>query len=197
MTRPKPEGYFEKLYMPLPLQPRKKVPLLSPTVSPAGADAINGNRPRRAELVKKPAEQTGQEPDRTEQVMVREEKPPPASAAKREKVEIVKTASLSGTELKVRQIQEHVAAKYGFTVEQLLSDLQADRLATARHIAMWVSRRLLGLPSSKITLQFGRRSPGTVDNALSKVDRLKRSSYSMQEQLERLCREIQHRWTES
>ena len=81
------------------------------------------------------------------------------------------TGSSDKNELSVNKIKRVVADYYGLTKQQLTSNTRTKNIATARHIAMYFSRKMLDLPFSKIGDEFGKRDHSTVMNACEKVDR--------------------------
>ena len=81
------------------------------------------------------------------------------------------TGSSDKNELSVNKIKRVVADYYGLTKQQLTSNTRTKNIATARHIAMYFSRKMLDIPFSKIGDEFGKRDHSTVMNACEKVDR--------------------------
>lgn len=79
--------------------------------------------------------------------------------------------TLSDTrEVSVNKIKRIVADYYGLTKSQLISHSRTKNIASARHIAMYFSRKLLDLPFLKIGEEFGKRDHSTVINACERVE---------------------------
>jgi chromosomal replication initiator protein len=73
-------------------------------------------------------------------------------------------------EVSPNKIKRIVADYYGLTRQQLISNSRTKNIATARHIAMYLCRKLLDLPFIKIGEEFGKRDHSTVMNACEKVE---------------------------
>ena len=70
----------------------------------------------------------------------------------------------------VGTVQAAVAAGYGVTVAELNSDARAKRLLHARHVAMFLSRRLTGRSYPQIGRRFGDRDHSTVIHACRRIE---------------------------
>ncbi len=73
-------------------------------------------------------------------------------------------------EITVNKIKRVVADYYGLTKLQLVSNSRTKNIASARHIAMYFSRKCLDLPFVKIGEEFGKRDHSTVINACERVE---------------------------
>lgn len=73
-------------------------------------------------------------------------------------------------EVSVNKIKRIVSDYFGLTRQQLISNSRTKNIASARHIAMYLSRKLLDLPFIKIGEEFGKRDHSTVMNACEKVE---------------------------
>lgn len=73
-------------------------------------------------------------------------------------------------DLSVNTIKKYVADYYGLTKQQLISKTRTKNISTARHIAMYLCRKHLDLPFSKIGEEFGKRDHSTVMNACEKIE---------------------------
>lgn len=73
-------------------------------------------------------------------------------------------------EVTVNKIKRVVADYYGLTKQQLVSNSRTKNIASARHIAMYFSRKCLDLPFIKIGEEFGKRDHSTVINACERVE---------------------------
>lgn len=60
---------------------------------------------------------------------------------------------------------------YGLTKQQLISKTRTKNIANARHIAMYLARKLLDTPFVKIGEDFGKRDHSTVINACDRVEK--------------------------
>lgn len=79
--------------------------------------------------------------------------------------------SSSNGELSVNRIKKEVADYYGLTKQQLASKSRTSQIANARHIAMYLCRKLLDIPFVKIGEEFGKRDHSTVISACEKVEK--------------------------
>lgn len=73
-------------------------------------------------------------------------------------------------EVSVIKIKRIVADYYGLTKQQLISHSRTKNIASARHIAMYLCRKMMDLPFVKIGEEFGKRDHSTVINACDKVE---------------------------
>lgn len=73
-------------------------------------------------------------------------------------------------EISVIKIKRVVSDYYGLTKQQLVSNSRTKNIASARHIAMYLCRKMLDLPFVKIGEEFGKRDHSTVINACEKVE---------------------------
>jgi chromosomal replication initiator protein len=64
-----------------------------------------------------------------------------------------------------------VADYYNLTSQQLTGRIRTNQIAMARHIAMYLIRKLLDMPFLKIGSLFGGKDHSTVMNAVSKVEK--------------------------
>lgn len=88
-----------------------------------------------------------------------------------------KTTLLSKNDnLDVRNIIKAVADYYGLTEKQIKSKSRTKNIATARHISMYLSRKLLDLSYDKIGEEFGGKDHSTVLSAYEKIDKLVREN---------------------
>ncbi len=74
------------------------------------------------------------------------------------------------TGLSPKQIIKTVADYYGLTRQQITSKTRTKNIATARHISIYLCRKLLDLPYVKIGDEFGGRDHSTIISACSKVE---------------------------
>ena len=77
----------------------------------------------------------------------------------------------SRSELSIEAIQQQVADHFSLTLEQLTGRGRTQEVATARHIAMFLIRNLIGSHFTTIGLHFGNRDHSTVIHAVSTVER--------------------------
>ncbi|MGN1399514.1 MAG: chromosomal replication initiator protein DnaA [Erysipelotrichaceae bacterium] len=88
-----------------------------------------------------------------------------------------KTTVLSKNDnLDVKNIIKAVADYYGLTEKQIKSKSRTKNIATARHISMYLSRKLLDLSYDKIGEEFGGKDHSTVLSAYEKIDKLVREN---------------------
>lgn len=67
------------------------------------------------------------------------------------------------------QIQHVVAEHYGVTVDQLHGKCREQRIAHARHVAIYLTRELTRLSLAQIGNEFGGRDHTTVINSLRRA----------------------------
>ncbi len=72
----------------------------------------------------------------------------------------------------IRAIQVAVAARFGVTVLDLLSDRQGVAIARPRQVAMWIARHVTLHSLPEIGRCFGERDHTTVMHAVRRVDEL-------------------------
>ena len=77
--------------------------------------------------------------------------------------------------LTITSIQEKVCEYFGISVEDLLGSRRESKLVTPRHIAMYLSRELLGSSFPSIGKSFGGRDHTTIMNAYNKIKKKKRN----------------------
>jgi chromosomal replication initiator protein len=94
------------------------------------------------------------------------------------------------TGLEARQIQEAVAAKFGLTVDAILSPNRTAAIARARQIAMYLTRDLTDLSLPAIATAFNRRDHTTVMHAIRKVERRTTEDAALSRILEQLTAEL-------
>ena len=73
-------------------------------------------------------------------------------------------------ELSIKKIKKVVCDYYSITTTQLISKNRTSNIATPRHIAMYLCRRLLDSPFQEIGEEFGNRDHSTVMSACQKVE---------------------------
>lgn len=74
--------------------------------------------------------------------------------------------------LDLNTIQKAVASHFGIKLTELMSQDRSQRLVVPRHIAMYLSRELLGSATTEIAEAFGRKNHTTVMHAVDKVKEL-------------------------
>lgn len=74
--------------------------------------------------------------------------------------------------LDLSAIQKAVASHFGIKLTELMSQDRSQRLVVPRHIAMYLSRELLGSATTEIAEAFGKRNHTTVMHAVEKVREL-------------------------
>ena len=80
------------------------------------------------------------------------------------------------SELTVDKIKRIVADYYGLTVTQMNSKSRTKNIATARHVAMYLCRKLIDASYKDIGRSFGKRDHSTVINACEKVETMMQKS---------------------
>lgn len=77
-----------------------------------------------------------------------------------------------GEELSLEKIKNVVADYYGLTRSQIISKSRTSNIANARHIAIYLTRKHLDLPFTKIGEGFGKRDHSTIISSCEKVEKL-------------------------
>ena len=73
--------------------------------------------------------------------------------------------------LSIEAIQQHVADHFNLTLNQLIGKGRKQEVTAARHIAMFLSKRLTENPLKMIGLHFGNRDHSTVIHAVRTVEK--------------------------
>lgn len=74
-------------------------------------------------------------------------------------------------ELSIKQIKKVVCDYYNLTNAQIISKNRTSNIATARHIAIFLCRRLLDVPYEEIGKEFGNRDHSTIITSYRKVEK--------------------------
>jgi chromosomal replication initiator protein len=92
--------------------------------------------------------------------------------------------------LDARRVQEAVAVRLGFSVDDLLSPNRTARVARARQLAMYLTRELTDLSLPAIAQAFNRRDHTTVLHAIRRIERSALEDASVSRTLEELTSEL-------
>lgn len=103
--------------------------------------------------------------------------------------DVVKRSSMNPNGVTPALIMTTVSRYYGLTKQQLLSKSRTKNISTARHIAMYLCRKLLDMPYKKIGNEFGKLDHATVISACNKIEKLSVTN----EQYKQVLEEIQQR----
>lgn len=79
------------------------------------------------------------------------------------------------SKLTVKKIIKTVADYYGLTPQQIISKARTGPIANARHISIYLSRKLLDLSYIKIGEEFGGRDHSTIISSCTKVEKLNKN----------------------
>ncbi|MDR1794905.1 MAG: chromosomal replication initiator protein DnaA [Erysipelotrichaceae bacterium] len=79
--------------------------------------------------------------------------------------------SFAKAEMSFNTIKKAVCDYYGITRSQLISKTRVKNLDVARKIAMYLCRKYLDMPFSRIGEEFGKRDHSTVMNAIEKLEK--------------------------
>ncbi len=74
-----------------------------------------------------------------------------------------------GEEITVEKIKKSVCDFYGLTVSQIESKSRTQNIANARHIAVYLCRKHLEMPFTKIGHEFGNRDHSTIMSSYDKI----------------------------
>ena len=75
-------------------------------------------------------------------------------------------------ELTISSVRRAVCDYYNLTKQQITSAARTKNIANARHIAMYLCRKLLDVPFAEIGAEFGKRDHSTVMSACERVEKL-------------------------
>ena len=92
----------------------------------------------------------------------------------------------------IEQIQEVVAAKYDLKSADLLSSSRAANIAKARHVAMFLSKKLTTKSLPEIGKLFGGKDHTTVLHACRKIEELLASDAAFSAELDALATKIKY-----
>lgn len=102
-------------------------------------------------------------------------------------------ASVGGNgELTIDRIQRVVCDHFDVSQEDLVGARRSNDIARPRQIAMYLSRVLLGAPSTQIGQRFGGRDHSTVLHAERRIDSLIREDSAVSDLVERLSTALRH-----
>jgi len=73
--------------------------------------------------------------------------------------------------LSTTKIKDIVAQRYGVTVKQIDGKTRTAPVTNARHVAMYLTKDILGLSYVKIGISFGNKDHTTVLNAVDKIQK--------------------------
>ncbi|MEI7668436.1 MAG: chromosomal replication initiator protein DnaA, partial [Erysipelotrichaceae bacterium] len=93
-------------------------------------------------------------------------------------------------EISVNKIKRIVSDYYGLTKQQLTSNTRTKNIANARHISMYLCRKMLDLSFLKIGEEFGKRDHSTVISACEKVEMLSKKDIQYKNLLNELEKQI-------
>ena len=78
----------------------------------------------------------------------------------------------NNNELNINKVKKVVCDYYHLTKQQLAGSIRTKNIANARHIAIYLCRKLLDAPYEKIGDEFGGRDHSTIINSCRKIDKL-------------------------
>ncbi|MPM44096.1 Chromosomal replication initiator protein DnaA [bioreactor metagenome] len=81
------------------------------------------------------------------------------------------TEIIQKDELSINKIKKCIDDYYGISKQQLVARTKTKNISDARHIAMYLCRKHLDLPYTKIGEEFGKRDHSTVMNACNKIEK--------------------------
>ncbi len=89
-------------------------------------------------------------------------------------------------EITVKNIKSCVCEFYGLTKQQIESKSRTANIANARHIAIYLCRKHLEMPFTKIGLEFGGRDHSTVMSSYEKMNQLLKEKESFRQALTKI-----------
>lgn len=78
----------------------------------------------------------------------------------------------NSNELSISSIRRVVCDYYNLTKQQIISKTRTKNIANARHIAMYLCRKLLDAPYKDIGNEFGKRDHSTVMSSCERIEKL-------------------------
>jgi len=78
----------------------------------------------------------------------------------------------SKKELTISSVRKAVCDYYNLTKQQIISASRTKNIANARHIAIYLCRKLIDAPYQEIGNEFGKRDHSTIMSACEKVEKL-------------------------
>ena len=78
----------------------------------------------------------------------------------------------TSNELSISSIRRVVCDYYNLTKQQIISKTRTKNIANARHIAMYLCRKLLDAPFKDIGNEFGKRDHSTVMSSCERIEKL-------------------------
>jgi len=94
------------------------------------------------------------------------------------------------SELTIESIQQHVANHFDLPIDLLISKSRKQDIAQARHIAMYLTKRLTKFSLKMIGIKFGNRDHSTVVHAINSIDKKKSLDQSFRVSMDRLSNKI-------
>lgn len=91
----------------------------------------------------------------------------------------------------IDEIQRHVAEYYNLRMSELLSARRSRNIARPRQVAMYLAKNMTTRSYPEIGRKFGGRDHSTVMHAVKKVDDLRLTDSSLEDDLNRLSRMLQ------
>ena len=90
----------------------------------------------------------------------------------------------------IHDIQNTVAGRYDVSVREMNGKRRTAHLVRARHVAMYLARKLTDLSLAEIGQEFGRRDHGTIHHAVEKIASAVESDRALQHRVENLTRDL-------
>ena len=78
----------------------------------------------------------------------------------------------NNSELSITKIKKVVCDYYHLNKQQLIGSVRTKNIANARHIAIYLCRKLLDAPYDKIGAEFGGRDHSTIINSCRKIEKM-------------------------
>jgi chromosomal replication initiator protein len=93
-------------------------------------------------------------------------------------------------EVSIRDVISEVCSFYEISLTDVIGSSRKQEIASARHISMYLSKRLTGSPLKMIGAEFSGRDHSTVIHACKRVENRIGVEKELKEQLDRLCQRI-------
>lgn len=97
----------------------------------------------------------------------------------------------NGSDLTINKIRKTVCDYYNFSKQQICSKTRTKKIANARHIAIYLCRKLLDVPYETIGNEFGKRDHATIMNSCERVESLIKSDPAFQKAVQELESKLQ------
>lgn len=108
------------------------------------------------------------------------------------KIWVADLLQIAQKQVGIEQIQEAVAVKYGFSSADILSTSRAANVAKARHIAMYLAKKITSKSLPEIGKLFGGKDHTTVLHACRKIEEMMVANNNFAAEIDALATKIKY-----